>query len=60
MSLFIQKIPSLSSVLSIAAQITEQYPWLVENGVLDELIPKKSDLVVIKLCVVVVVVKITV
>jgi len=32
-----------------AGQIAEQYPWLVDNGVLEVLLPKKSDLTLIKL-----------
>jgi PUA domain protein len=34
---------------SIRAQIAEQYPWLVENDVLDALLPKKADLTLVKL-----------
>ena len=34
---------------SIRAQIAEQYPWLVDNDVLDALLPKKADLTLIKL-----------
>ena len=34
---------------SIRGQIAEQYPWLVEHGVLDVLLPKKVDLTLIKL-----------
>jgi hypothetical protein len=32
-----------------AAQIAEQYPWLVENGVLEVLLPKKAELTLVKL-----------
>lgn len=32
-----------------AAQIGEQYPWLVESGVLEVLLPKKAELTLIKL-----------
>jgi hypothetical protein len=38
-------------LFNIVGQIAEQYPWLVENGVLEVLLPKKSDLTLIKLCV---------
>jgi hypothetical protein len=31
-----------------AAAVSEQYPWLEENGVLDVLIPKKEPLFVAK------------
>jgi predicted ribosome-associated RNA-binding protein Tma20 len=34
-----------------AAAISEQYPWLDENGVLDVLIPKKEPMFVAKWCV---------
>ncbi|KAK2076947.1 hypothetical protein QBZ16_005175 [Prototheca wickerhamii] len=33
----------------IRAKISEQYPWLVENNVLEELLPKKQELMIIKL-----------
>ena len=33
----------------LAAKISEQYPWLVENNVLEELLPKKQELMIIKL-----------
>lgn len=34
---------------SIRSQIADQYPWLVENDVLEALLPKKGDLTLIKL-----------
>ncbi len=34
--------------IAIAASIAEQYPWLVEHGVLDLLIPKKDPMMVAK------------
>lgn len=32
-----------------AARIAEDYPWLVETGVLEVILPKKQDLVLVKL-----------
>jgi PUA domain protein len=37
------------SNLSFADQIAEAYPYLAENGILDVILPKKIDLVLIKL-----------
>lgn len=34
---------------SIRGQIADQYPWLVDNGVLEAILPKKVDLTLIKL-----------
>ena len=34
---------------SIRSQIADQFPWLVDNDVLDALLPKKADLTLIKL-----------
>jgi len=32
-----------------AGKIAEDYPWLAESGVLDVVLPKKQDLILIKL-----------
>ncbi|KAL4853857.1 Malignant T-cell-amplified sequence 1 [Chlorella vulgaris] len=34
---------------AIRARIAEDYPWLVETGVLEVILPKKQDLVLVKL-----------
>ena len=36
-------------VPSSAAKIIEDYPWLVETGVIDVILPKKQDLILVKL-----------
>jgi hypothetical protein len=43
-------LSSLSSCASLTAgKIAEDYPYLVENGLLDVILPKKQDLVLVKL-----------
>ena len=32
-----------------AAKILEDYPWLAETGVIDVILPKKQDLILVKL-----------
>lgn len=44
-----QKLIYYQCIPYIPAKIGEQYPWLVEHGVLEVLLPKKADLTVIKL-----------
>lgn len=39
----------MSPLCSCAAKIAEQYPWLEDTGVINVILPKKQDLVLIKL-----------